>query len=231
MARKKRKVRTSIKKDACARLHNFWRGYLLGEQIWVLSTSAVSGCPRVAGLRHWDDVDDRARLRDVEMWMTSSDAVTELKPNVVDKGGCRRGRSTFGIHKYLRGGRRLMAMVSTHSDKALRMNFNEAIFDFGVSIHRPMTPNRGMGSRRFGLNGELLADFDHRGVHVVTESQRALVERRQNGYLSALSNVGLSARLAGIAPVVGLIATFAYPSVWLPRRRVGEVRTPGYDWH
>ena len=128
-----------------------------------------------------------------------------------------------------------MAMVSTHSDKALRMNFNEAIFDFGVAIHEPIAQYPGMRLIGRGLNGMLVADYDDRGVHVVTESQRALVERRQNGYLSALSNVGLSPRLAGIAPVVGLIGTFAYPSVWLPRTRVGERTRPpnetAYKWH
>lgn len=239
-ARKRRKAlakaRAPIKYDACARLHNFWRGYLTGEQIWVVCTASTAGGMRFIGLRRWEDVDDRARVRDVEMWMTSSDAVTELTPNSpLDKGRCRRGRSTLGIHKYLRGGRGLMAMVSTHSDKALRMNFNEAIFDFGVAIHEPIPEYPGMGLRPSGLNGLLLATFDHRGVHVVTESERALVERRQNGYLSALSNVGLSPRLAGIAPVVGLIRTFAYPSVWLPRTRVGERARPtndtAYKWH
>ena len=203
-----------MKRDACARLHRFWRGYLGGEKIWVVGVDSM----RFSGLRAWVDV--RASVRDVATWMRATDRVTELNPNI----DCRARRS-FGIHKYLRGGPGLMAMVSTHSLKALRMNFNEAVFDFGVAIHRPVSPWPGMG---------IYATFDDPGVHVVTESVRALVKRRENGYLSALSSVGLTGALAGVVDVVRLIGSFAYPSVWLPRRRVGEVKTKTtktYEWH
>lgn len=203
-----------MKRDACARLHRFWRGYLGGEKIWVVGVDSM----RFSGLRPWGAHGDmRASVRDVATWMRATDRVTELNPNIDS-----RARTSFGIHKYLRGGPGLMAMVSTHSLKALRMNFNEAVFDFGVAIHRPVSRWAGMGT---------YATFDDRGVHVVTESVRALVKRRENGYLSALSSVGLTRALAGVVGVVRLIGSFAYPSVWLPRRRVGEVKTKTYEWH